>query len=399
MLNIKKQASQLLIIIKKSDYRTRGLFALFVIAIIVNLLIKKSLIHIETSDFTDFLHPWIQHLEAQGLAGLGSNFSNYNTPYLVLLWVVSHLPFSDVVSIKLISIFFDFVLASGVALVVSYFRPGSRAKYFAFLAVLYAPTVIQNGALWGQCDAIYSSFIVFAFYACLRSRLLLSWLLWGIAFSFKLQAIFFLPFLLFYMLYTRRAFMGPLVAAITIAILSCLPIFFGKSVYDVANIYIGQTAPPNGVQMLAWFSPTAYQWVSNTYFNEVRYAGILIGGMVALTGVSLAFLRKYTQTTILIIAALILTAVPFFMPQIHERYIFAGEIFMIIIAFVVPRFAWTAITMQIVSTMAYITFFTGANQMPPLPFALLSIAVFTILYAYAKYVVDTSLPVENKNRT
>jgi Gpi18-like mannosyltransferase len=397
MLQIKKSLNSAVRLIKHSDYNTRALAVLFVMAIVVSLLIRKSMIHVETTDFTDFLKPWTDHLKAEGLAGLGSNFSNYNTPYLVLLWLVSHLPFSEVVSVKLISIAFDFVLATGVMLVVGHFRPKGKAKYLAFLAVLYAPTVVQNGALWGQCDAIYTSFAVYAFYFCLKNKDLWAWAFWGIAFAFKLQAVFFLPFMLFFMFYKKRNYIGPFVALGVWIVLSALPLFYGKTPMDIINVYIGQTAPPNGVQMLAWFSPTAYQWVSNAHFHEMRSAGVLVGGMVALSGIALAFWRKYNQTTILIIATTILIAVPFFLPQIHERYVFTSEIFMIITAFVVPKFIWAAIAMQIVTTMAYITFFTGANQMPPIPFAELSLVVFAIICFYARYIYQTALPQSAKD--
>lgn len=395
MLHVKKQFNNL----KQSDYNTRALIALFFIAIVVSLLMRAALIHIETTDFTDFLQPWTVHLQTYGLSGLGGDFSNYNTPYLVLLWLVSYLPFDSVVNIKLLTIGFEFILALGVMLVVGHFKPKGKLKYVAFLTILFTPTVLQNGAMWGQCDAIYTSFIVFAFYACVKNKDLAAWALWGAAFAFKLQAIFFLPFMLFYMFYKKRKFYGPFVALGTWILLSGLPLFFGKTPLDIINVYVGQTAPPNGVPMLAWFSPTAYQWVSNAHFNQVRAVGVLLGSMVALAGISLAFLRRYTQTTLLVIATFILTAVPFFLPQIHERYLFTAEIFMIITAFVIPKFIWAAIAMQIVSSMAYITFFTGANQMPPIPFAELSVVVFVIIFVYARYIYQTGKPLTKANAT
>lgn len=388
--------------IKQSDYNTRALTILFILAVAISMVIRIRLIHIETSDFTDFLKPWMEHLHTYGLAGLGNIVTNYNVPYLVLLWAASHLPFAEVVSVKLISITFDIVLAIGAMLVVGHFMPRSRMKYLTFLAILFAPTVIQNGAMWGQCDVIYTSFAVYAFYACLKNKNVAAWVLWGIAFAFKLQAIFFLPFLLFFMFYKRRTFYGPLVAAGIWMILSALPLFFGKTPMDIINVYIGQTAPPidhttsTSVEVLSWFAPTAYQWVSNTNFWDMRAAGILLGGTTALVGISLAFVRKYTERTILVIATTILIAVPFFMPQIHERYMFTAEIFMIITACVIPKFIWAAIAMQIVTTMAYITYFTGADKMPPIPFAMLSLVVFAIIFAYGRYIYTTALSISSK---
>lgn len=390
MLLFFKHPKRLLTYIKALGYNRIGLISFFILAVGVSMLVRLVLIKVETFDYVYFLNPWITHLSEKGLAALGDNFSNYNTPYLVLLWLVSHLPFSHVVDIKLISIFFDLLLAFAVYLTVDYFRPHGFTKCVAVLAVLFAPTVIQNSALWGQCDGIYTSFIVFAFYAFLKDRLNLAWILWGVAFAFKLQAIFFAPFLCFAMFYRRRAFAGPFYALGTIVLLSMLPVFFGKSIHDIINIYMSQTAPPNGVEMLAWFSPTAYQWVSNAFFQDVRKAGILVGGAVALSVVALAFIRRYDRRTILVIATASLLAIPFFLPQIHERYMYTAEIFLIITACVIPRFVWSAIAMQIVTTMAYITYFTGANQQPPIPFAILSLVVFAIIFTLMQYIYQHS---------
>ena len=50
------------------------------------LLLRWSLFSIESGDYRAFVDPWYRHLaENGGFAALGDTFSNYNTPYLVLL--------------------------------------------------------------------------------------------------------------------------------------------------------------------------------------------------------------------------------------------------------------------------------------------------------------------------
>lgn len=366
-------------------YNQKGLIGIFIVLVFAALAVRYMLIPVTTPDFKDFLQPWMQHMHTKGLAGLGDDFSNYNTPYLLLLWIASYLPFSQLVSVKLVSIGFDFILATLVALVIRHYRPHSVAPYGGFLAVLFAPTVLQNGAMWAQCDVIYTSFIVAAFYAYLKKRFNLMWILWGVAFAFKLQAMFFAPFLLFAALYHRKSVVrGPLYAGLTVFFLSIPPLFFGKTLGDVVGIYLGQSKPIRTDWGLAWFAPTAYQWVSNVYFDYLRKAGVVFGGVIALGSAALAFIRKFDEKSILLIATFILLAVPFFMPTIHERYMFAGEIFLIITAFVVPKLAWTAILMQIITTMAYQTYFTQANEPTPIPFAWLSLGVLIIIYTLGR---------------
>lgn len=381
------------------SFEKKVLLVVFGLLTVMALYIRYIFRGAITPDMTDFLLPWMTHMHENGLAGLGNIVSNYNAPYLILLWLASYLPVWDVTAIKLISVVFDLLLALGVFLVVGHYRKESYAKYASFIAVLFAPVIIQNGALWGQCDSIYTTFIVFSFYAYLKDRMLLMWVMWGLAFAFKLQAIFYAPFLIFLALYHRWSYIGPVLALIVVGLLTLLPALFGKNLVDTFSLYLGQSQPIRTDWGLAWFAPTAYQWTSNEYFEMVRKAGVIFGGAVALGCISLALMRKYSQTAILMIATLILLVLPFVLPTIHERYLFSAEIFLIITAFVVPKFAWAAVLMQIISTMTYLTYFTQANQNPPIPFAWLSLGVALIIYSLGKEIYRSNSNVSAKRLT
>ena len=62
-----------------------------------------------------------------------------------------------------------------------------------FSIALFLPTVVLNGAYWGQCDSIYGAMVVHALALLLEDRPKSSVVLMAVAFSFKLQAIFVLP--------------------------------------------------------------------------------------------------------------------------------------------------------------------------------------------------------------
>ena len=55
------------------------------------------------------------------------------------------------------------------------------------------PTAFSNSALWGQCDSIYTAFVVFTLYFMLEEKYNLAFIMYGFALTFKLQAIFILP--------------------------------------------------------------------------------------------------------------------------------------------------------------------------------------------------------------
>ncbi len=370
-------------ILKGVDRRTQYLGGIFIILVLMACYLRLKLMPAETFDYTNFLLPWHKYLEQKGLSAFHDNFANYNTPYLFLLWIITLLPLGPLAGIKLLSIGFDFVLAAAVFAIVAYYRPKSYSPYIAFLATLFLPTVFLNSSLWGQCDAIYTSFGLWAFYFCLRNRQFAAWLLWGIAFSFKLQAIFFLPFLLFYSLHKRWRWYAPLVAVAAFAVLSVLPILEGRSLSSTLGIYLLQAKDPVGGQpALAWYSPTFGQLLpgGGFFYHYFKQAMLVMGAVAGLLVVSLAFLKdKFSDKQVLNILAISLFVVPFLLPGIHERYLFSAEIIALVASFVLPRFVWAAITMQIVTIITYNSYFTGGSQIPQISYSILALAVLGII--------------------
>ena len=61
-----------------------------------------------------------------------------------------------------------------------------------------------NSAAWGQCDSIYAAFCLGSLYFLLRGRTWWACVFFGLALSFKLQAIFFLPALLIVLVVNRQ---------------------------------------------------------------------------------------------------------------------------------------------------------------------------------------------------
>lgn len=124
--------------------------------VILALLLRWTLRDIETGDYRAFLDPWYRHLQqADGLSGLADINSNYNTPYLVLLGLISKLPIPELIAIKSISVVFDLVLAFFAHKIIALVRPGARwLPTCAAGAALLLPTVVMNSRRLGtmRCD-------------------------------------------------------------------------------------------------------------------------------------------------------------------------------------------------------------------------------------------------------
>jgi Gpi18-like mannosyltransferase len=111
------------------------------------------------------------------------------------------------------------------------------------------PTVVFNGAYWGQCDAIYVSICLMALYLGMTRRSAGCLFLFGVALSFKLQTVFFLPVML--PLWLRRGLKLrhlPLIPAAYLVMM--IPaVWGGKSLHHVLTCYSSQAGKYNFISM------------------------------------------------------------------------------------------------------------------------------------------------------
>src|ERR1044071_3788112 len=176
-------------------------FLFATLCVVLALVLRLALFSYETFDYYNFLGPWYDHLRKSGFQGFKTGFSDYTPPYLYLLWLLTYLPVPKLYAIKSIGLLSDFVLALLGLLVVRLKYDRRPVWLAAFAAVLFAPTIFFNSALWGQCDAIYTAFLLAALYCLLKRWAGRALLFFSVALAFKLQALFLLP--LFFVLWAK----------------------------------------------------------------------------------------------------------------------------------------------------------------------------------------------------
>ena len=213
------------------------------------MVIRWQFVDFQSGDYRAFLDRWYAYLaENGGFAALrDGSFSNYNTPYLALLAITTYLPVPKIVAIKAISVIFDVALAGFAYKIIAALRPTARwLPTLAFGAVIMLPTVIMNSSVWAQCDAIYVTFCLGSVYFLIKKRPWLAAAFFGIAFAFKLQAIFFLPVLVVVLIINRHRLRSLLAAPV--AFLACLTpaLIAGRSLLSQLSVYPAQIATPSG---------------------------------------------------------------------------------------------------------------------------------------------------------
>ena len=300
----------------------------------VSFVLRGALLSYETLDYQDFLAVWVDWFRVSGgVRALGSPIGNYNVPYQFLLALFSGVGMRDLYWIKLISIFFDVVLSFGVMQLVGIFTDRPWRKLLAFFLVLFWPTVVLNGALWGQCDSIYSSLCILGIWLIFADRPWAGVTAMGAAFAFKLQAVFLLPMLLLFWI-AKKLKWYHLAAFPAVNIVMVLPaVFAGRGLWDALTVgfqqtgSIGDALNYNAPSLFALFSS-----IPNAHSASV--IGIVAAGLVlVLLALVVWHFRTVLNDRVLLLCAVIMSiAVPFFLPHMHDRYFFCADMMTLTLA-------------------------------------------------------------------
>ncbi|MCK9520090.1 MAG: glycosyltransferase 87 family protein [Dehalococcoidia bacterium] len=355
--------------------------AALVLVTLAALLWRLPMLSFESGDYGSFLSPWYDHIREQGFAtAMGERFADYTPPYLYLLALATHLPFSKIVDIKAISLPFDVLLAAAVMFVVRERSPSRTLSVAVYAAVLFAPTVVWNGARWGQCDAIFTSFVVLSLLFLLRNRAGLSLLMLGIAFAFKGQAAFVVPAYLVLTLKGRIPLRAWLLSPLPYFVAIIPAWYFGRPFWELVTNYVDQARL---YKTLVLGAPNIYQWLPNAAFLH-DHAFKLAAAIIALAMVAVAHprLRPGNRETV-VLATMFALLCPFVMPRMHDRYFFVADVLSIAYVFYVPRRWFLPVLVITASTFSYWPYLNGYDH-PPVEVkvltALILAALATTLY-------------------
>lgn len=360
------------------------IYSIFALLFLLSLAVRVSMVKFQSGDYSAF-SSWYDFVKAHGLHSFKYSFSNYNPPYTYFLYLVSLLPLPKILAIKALLIFFDFVMAYAIYLVVKVFRPEGYTALIAATASLFAPTVLLNGPLWGQFDEFYTAFILFSLWAGLKDKSRWCWILYGVAIAIKLQAIFFAPVLLV-MIFRRIHWYDIVWSVVTFCILTFPPVLVGRSVSSILSIYSQQTSLFAG--QLSLNAPSLWQWFPNQDFKYFNGPAVYLTGAIILIYVLYTYLyKKFSNKDLLIVTSLMLYLVPFLLPQMHDRYFFPAGIGSFVMAFAYPEWAWLAVLMQVVTIFVYTPFLFGTYIVP---MSILSIVIVGIVYILSKQLLSPS---------
>ncbi len=335
--------------------------------ILVAIIIRLSLIKLESGDYTGFLLPWVEHYRLLGVKdGLAMLPGNYYVPYNLLLAISSVLPFEPYWSIAFYAFIGDAVIAIfGSKLVKLILEETGLIQekyietitYITGMLLLVFPPIFFDSAAWKQADTIYIGFLIASVYYVGKNRYFCAFVFWGVSFIFKLQAMFLLP--LFIILWFCKNFkLRYFLIPPAFYILAGLPaIFCGAEPGHIYQRYFEQSQE-NPVMTVMFPNVYAlgindYEWLSLpailfTFFCFVLLFLICIKHKEMFSRIDL--IAKLTTLTFWICIM--------FLPKMHQRYGLFVTILLLIIFLSNPKNRKSAIIALMV-TIVEILEYTG----------------------------------------
>ena len=382
--------------IKLKSVTLRIIDILFLFCImVIGFMLRFSMRHIESGDWTGSFTDWLNFITANGgfrALAADSFHYEYNCMYMYIMCIVSYIksPFSAMYWLKLASVIFDYAAAFLIFFILHYLTADRRKAILGFAVTLLLPTIAINSGAWTQCDSMYTTFLLFCLYYVLKEKSFPALLCFGISFAFKLQAAFFLPFLIIMWLKNKVKLRHFLIIPIPLSI-SILPVWLmGRNLSFLLKRYVEQS---QAYSILTVSYPNIYSIFEN---NDITvYLGTTgLYFTIALFGCLAYYI--YTQKTDLsnnaiILIALFTTAVSvYFLPYMHERYGYIVDLMTIIYGICHVRKLYLLISFELVSVLSYLPYLFKSAIVPGYCTAALML-VLIIITGYDLYKELSSL--------
>ena len=345
---------------------------------ILALVLKYALAPVPSWDYIAFIQTWTYDMKIEGgfikglialyqkpenvqlfMGEIGTTMGlpncDYPPLYMYFLSFFSILPFGSVVEgsgswtayhyygnliyyVKTLTFIFEIIFAFYSYKIVKKITNSKAAACTAYSLILFLPTVIINGAVWGQCDICYATMILMSVYYLMDKKQIKSMIFFGLGLAFKLQVVFILP--LFGFAWFRKSFkLRYFLIAFAVLILTFVPLWIGGAQFATPFIPYGRQVGGytssinlNSTNMYAFFT------LNNQAYNESTKL-LSTFGMVLTVAVSfvlisvLSFRRvKVTPKSLFTVATFSVILVPFVMPHMHDRYFYLAETFFVLYA-------------------------------------------------------------------
>ena len=226
------------------DWIITHLWLIFVVAVtICSIIIRFCFRKYESLDYSIYLSQWWNEIHDNGgIFALKKQVGNYNMLYQFFIAIMTYIPIKPLYQYKIFSIVFDYFLAGLVGYITYDISKKDITKgVLAYAVVIMSPVVFLNSSAWGQCDSIYTFFVVLSLFLMIKERYASAFIILGVAFAFKLQAVFVLPFYVFYYFQKKKFSIGHFfMIPLTMCVTSIPNLIMGRNVFELFSNYTEQ---------------------------------------------------------------------------------------------------------------------------------------------------------------
>ncbi len=335
------------------DWLKERKYAIFIGVIsLIGLFIRFENKYFESEDYLIYLSNWYMEIKnGGGLSALSQQVGNYPAVYQTLIALFSYLPISPLYAYKGLSVIFDYLLAFEAY---RFLKENSKDKFKAVLAyaiVILSPIVIMNSATWGQCDSIYTFFLILTIHRLSQKKYRAAFIYYGLAFAFKMQSIFLLPYILYLYITEEDFSLMNFLYIPAVIYLTYIPAFlFGRSLFDPIANYLYLAEFSNDLCM-----NVANLWsIGNGDYMSMQY--VAMGLTLLVLGAALLYILekkvKIGEHQLELAAWSIWTCV-LFLPAMHDRYFYPVEIILIILVCLKRKYLKESFVLFMAALQAY----------------------------------------------
>ncbi|MGL4757697.1 MAG: hypothetical protein ACRCXZ_00030 [Patescibacteria group bacterium] len=324
---------------------------IFVNLVFLLTIFKLQLFGVETVEYKNTFQYWYEFLKEKGFTALKETYYNKTPTFISLIFLGTLLNLPSIISLKVISIIFDFVLAWATSSVYKQIKGEGVMAKLVFLTTFGLPGLIINSSLWGNLDVIWTSLSMVSVLFLLKKKYTISSIFLALAFCFDLKALFFFP--LFVVLFfkkeiTKKAFLFYSFFPPILFFLSLIPSIVlgrplvsnkinGANVEGLLNIYFHQNQFSN--QIVSGATPNVYSWIASDLKGLLIVPiTILLVSLVGVLTFLLSHKSKYDYSKINVLEDLLLinTFFVFFAPNMTQQSFFFSELMALLLLFLKP---------------------------------------------------------------
>lgn len=347
-----------------------------VLSIAMRWVVRKHI----SLDWEIFWGPWFEELQADGFHALAGNWYDYAPPWVYILYLISLVPIDPMMGFKIVVSLIDFATAIVAFMLVKELTGSHFKSILVYGFFMICPVYLVNSVQWAQCDMLPMFWILLSMYYFVKERPSMAMSFFGIAFAFKLQPLWLAPLLLILWV-NKKVELKHFLWLPFWYLIGIIPAFLaGRPLGELLTIYLSQTTLE--LYTLSLKYPNIYYLIGTDWFlMEYHYGGILLAlsvFMLVLYYVGKKRL-KITKEFIFLFGAFVGMLAPFFLPHMHERYSFFGEVFLLFYVFMKPKKFYLLFLQMLSSFMGYAMYLSRDFSLPIEGMAVISLIVLILL--------------------